>query len=137
VDDFAGRMTAVGWLALKHVDRISGVVTNPATDKASLDLEVMALWAILREKVKDQPRFVSEKEDEPGWDMLLDELDKLKEDSEKVASGQRDTEVAGVDVSAERLTIRLMQFEMLVSCAVSAGVLDVASLPHDDRRGKR
>lgn len=111
MDEFAGRMTAIGWLALKHVDRISAVVTNPASDKASLDLEVMALWAILRQKVKGNERFKGGDEEEPGWEMLLDQLDALKEDAQKAQTGQRDTELPqdATDYDGNRLTIRLMQ----------------------------
>jgi len=129
VDDFAGRMTAVGWLALGHAKGISQVTTNPATDKANLDLEVMVLNAFLRRKVQGNKRYAEE------WPVLLKELDKLQGEAKALGSQQdQDPGAVQPDFEAARLAIRVDQLELLISSAVEEGVLDVAALPHDDRR---
>ena len=134
MDDFAGRMTAVGWLSLRHADRISQVVTNAATDRASLDLEVMLLYGDLHEKVRGEERFQKE------WPALLQELDEIRQEAE-LAGGQdvatEEQHLTGLDVAAARLDVRLRQYELLVSCAVTSGTWDVSELPHDNRRAPR
>ena len=130
MEDFAGRMTAVGWLVVKHCDRISQVTTNPVSDRAKLDVEVMVLWAFLKKKLEKNDTFGKE------WPKLVDSLEGLRSGASKDnrEATTEDVAAGGQDTEGDRLTIRLLQLELLVSCAVEEGVLDVATLPHDDRR---
>jgi hypothetical protein len=122
VEDFAGRMTAIGWLAMHHLKGLSTAATNPTTDKAGFDVEVMTFWALINAKVKKDKDYNKE------WP----EFNAALEDLQSKAQSMH-----GAEVEAARLEIRLAQLECLVSAAVNTGLLDVAARPMDDRTKAR
>lgn len=118
MEDFAGRMTAIGWLSMHHLKNISTAATNPNTDRASFDVEVMTLWALLNQKIKKNKEYREE------WPKFIEQLDAIRENAQTMNGGE---------VDSARLEIRLAQLECLVSAAVAEGILDVAARPMDDR----
>lgn len=121
MEDFAGRMTAIGWLAMHHLKNLSTAATNPGSDRASFDVEVMTFWAILNQKIQKDKTYADE------WPELAKELESIKEQAPSLPGGE---------VEAARLEIRLAQLECLISAAVRCGLLDVAARPMDDRTKK-
>ena len=114
---YAGRMAPIGWAALNHIMGISKILTDSNSDEVSMDLEVMGLWAILHQKVREDSEY------KKRWSELEKRLAEL-------ADGAQDVDAR--DMEADRLQIRIRQFEALVSAAVRSSVLDVAQLPEDD-----
>lgn len=128
MDEFAGRLTPVGWLGVQHVNGISRSTNDPNRDVANLDLEVMILWALWREKVQNEKAFKGKADPQDptdlGWDHLADVL------------GELETEVRekGMDPGVEaarRLEIRVLQLQVLMASAVQSGLTDMAHLPKD------
>jgi hypothetical protein len=114
-------MTAIGWLVLQHLRGLSQTILNPASDQASIDLEVMVTWAYLNRKLEGNKQY------RKRWPELTQQLAELAghADNQSVSPGE---------VTALRLEIRMEQLECLVTGAVEEGLLDVASLPMDDQR---
>lgn len=128
MEDFVGRLTPVGWLAVQHVRDVSHSAVDPNNDKASLDVEVMVLWAILRSKVHDQEYF------KENWPKQMERLNKLVQAE---GAGNLVDEKTGtpLDTSGERLDIRVNQLDILITAAVENGLFDISALPHHNARG--
>lgn len=127
MDEFAGRLTPVGWLGVQHVHGISRSSNDPNRDVASLDLEVAILWALWRAKVKGTKAFKGEEDPknstEFGWDHLATALAELEAEAKE-----------GMDPgleAAKRLEIRVLQLQVLMAAAVECGLTDLAHLPKD------
>ena len=128
MDEFAGRLTPVGWLGVQHLHGISRSSNDPNRDVASLDVEVMILWALWHEKVKETKSFVGQKDwtdpVDAGWADLAEMLGELEAD---VKAGKLDP----AEEVAKRLEIRVLQLQVLTAAAVQAGLTDIRDIPKD------
>ncbi len=118
MNEFVGRLPPIGALAWLHCDRISQGLTNPDRDDASIDLEILGYYALVKGKI-DQAAKKPKTFDE-DWRATELELEGLKK--------------SGDYSDAERLRIRLRQFELLTTACVQISLFDVAQVPTDQWR---
>lgn len=117
MNEFVGRLPPIGALAWLHADRIGQILTDPNNDGAAIDLEVLGYYALVRGKIDQSEKKPDDFEDR--WSRTERDLAELK----RLNASE-----------AERLEVRLRQFEILNTACVKIGLFDVAHIPTDKWR---
>lgn len=114
MQDSVDRLSPLGRLVYEQIQGMGNLTRDPDQDDTHIDLEVLWLYGLLREKCKDDDVFGNE------WEEL--------QDPPKV-----ETQANGVpmDPEAAHLQWRLRQAFALIDAAIRANILEPAQLPTD------